>query len=158
MRDEPDIVKELREAEKKGKLKSYLKKDEKKSENKKKKILIVDDDSSIRRTVKSGFDRLDLKYKVVNAENGKECLKKLKTESLPDLILLDVMMPEMNGWDVAAEIKKNSEWSTIPIIFLTAKADSHTKNYAKILSDDFITKPFEITDLKKRIEYTLKKK
>ncbi len=152
MKDEPEIVKELRREEKEGKLYNYYNKDEKK------KILIVDDDPGIRTTVKNGLERMDPNFSIVNVENGKECIKKLENEPLPDLILLDIMMPEMNGWDVAAEIRKNNKWSDIPIVFLTAKSDSNSKNYGEIVSEDYVTKPFDIYDLKKRIDYNLNKK
>lgn len=150
MKDEPEIVKELRREEKEGKLKINLRE--------KKKILLVDDDQGIRITVKDRLEEINPDYNVVNAENGKECIKKLKTESLPDLILLDIMMPDINGWDVAAEIRKNNKWNKIPIIFLTAKSDSHSKNYAGIVCTDYITKPFDIYELKKRIDDSLNKK
>ena len=158
MDETPDIIKELREKEKQDKLKNTIFKNNKKlSKNDKKKILIVDDDPGIRLTVQYGLKEISSEYEILNAENGEECLKKLRTEDLPDLILLDIMMPKVNGWDVAAEIRKNDKWDKIPILFLTAKTDCNSKNYGSIVSNDYITKPFEIDDLKKRIDDNLKK-
>jgi CheY-like chemotaxis protein len=62
------------------------------------------------------------------------------------------MMPGMNGWDVAAEIKKNPKWKKIPLVFLTAKTDSFSAGFGKIVSEDYILKPFELKDLKKSID------
>jgi len=156
MDDKSDIIKRLLDDESKGKLTNNTNGFDKKNE--KKKILIVDDDDSIRRTIRYCFDEINLDYDFDDAKNGEEALKKLKKEKLPDLILLDIMMPEMNGWDLAAEIRKNNEWCQIPILFLTAVSDPDSKNYGKILSDDFITKPFEMDDLIKSVENILKNK
>jgi DNA-binding response OmpR family regulator len=67
------------------------------------------------------------------------------------------MMPGMNGWDVAAKIKENPKWSTIPIVFLTAKGDTMSIGMGHLASDDYVVKPFDIVDLKNRIEKVLKK-
>jgi len=71
------------------------------------------------------------------------------------LILLDIMMPEMNGWEVQKKIKDNIKWRTIPIIFLTATTDNTSRKIGSIISEDYIGKPFEIPDLKKRIDKIL---
>lgn len=63
-------------------------------------------------------------YDVIKAIDGKECFKKMNESSTnPDLILLDIMMPDISGWDIAAKIKENPRWNSIPIVFLTAKGD-----------------------------------
>ena len=125
-----------------------------------KKIMIVDDSPELTFTVKSLLEEsYDNEYEVVVADSGKKCLELLKDNKIPDLILLDIMMPNMDGWDVAAEIKKNPEWgSKIPIVFLTAKTDSDSKTFGKIVSADYIEKPFEIEDLKERIDKTLEQR
>jgi len=65
---------------------------------------------------------------------------------------LDIMMPEISGWDVFTKIKENTSWKTIPIIFITARADPFSKGFARIPAADFIEKPFSIIDIKQRIE------
>ena len=85
----------------------------------------------------------------------KKCLELLKNNEIPDLILLDIMMPEHSGWDVAAELKKNPKWKDIPVIFLTAKSDPFSKIYGGIVIEDYITKPFEIMELKESIDRLL---
>ena len=118
-------------------------------------ILVVDDDPGVTRTVKRGIERLDEDYSVVCADSGEKCLNLLADNQIPDLILLDVEMPDMNGWDVAAKIKKNPKWKNIPLVFLTAKTDTFSQTFGAIVSNDYITKPFEIEKLKERIDKIL---
>jgi two-component system alkaline phosphatase synthesis response regulator PhoP len=68
------------------------------------------------------------------------------------------MMPQMSGWEVFDRIKKDPLLSTIPIIFLTARTDRIAKNAGNFLGDDYIEKPFDIIDLKKRIEIVFRNK
>jgi len=123
-----------------------------------KKIIIVDDNRDLTRAVKRRLEKMDDSYDVVCANGGKDCFNLLKDGQKPDLILLDIMMPEMDGWNVAAELKKNPEWKSIPIVFLTAKTDSSSKTYGRIVSADYIEKPFEIDDLKRRIDKKIMRK
>ena len=67
------------------------------------------------------------------------------------------MMPEISGWDVAAKIKENPEWKDIPIVFLTAKGDTMSIGMGGLAADDYIVKPFDIKDLKTRINKILNK-
>jgi two-component system alkaline phosphatase synthesis response regulator PhoP len=119
-----------------------------------KKIMIVDDEPDILTTVGKILE-LD-GYEVIRAVDGRDCLSKLNADT-PDLILLDIMMPEMSGWDVAARIKENPRWNTIPIVFLTAKGDVMSKGMGSLAAEDYITKPFDIKDLKNRVEKALNK-
>ncbi len=151
MKEEPEIVKKLKEEEKQG----LLKKIDFKNDSRKK-ILLVDDDPGVRTSVECGLEEINSNFDIVSVENGEECINYLKNKKLPDLILLDIMMPVMNGWDTAAEIKKNDEWSKIPIIFLTAKTDFNSKNYGGIVSEHYVTKPFDNHALKNIIEKSLK--
>ena len=118
----------------------------------KKKIMVVDDEPDQILTVKLILEDLSDRYEVIGADSGMQCLELLKNNQIPDLILLDIMMPGMNGWDVAAEIKKNPIWNKIPLVFLTAKTDSFSKTFGSIVSEDYITKPFEMKELKKIID------
>ena len=123
-----------------------------------KKILVVDDNSDLHYTISRGFEELATGYEVIYAESGTACLDMLRSNNIPDLILLDIMMPEMDGWDVMAELKKTNEWKNIPVIFLTAKTDDISKGMGSATSVDYITKPFEIIDLKTRVDKILKNK
>ena len=116
-----------------------------------KKILVVDDNPDIILSVKNGLEDSTDNYTVVGAESGKRCLELLETE-IPDIILLDIMMPEMSGWETFDRIKENPSWMNIPIFFLTARTDRVAKNAGGFLGDDYIEKPFEITELKRKID------
>ena len=123
-----------------------------------KKIMIVDDLPQITYTVKYGLEKLDSDYNVLRVESGKKCLELLENNQIPDLILLDIMMPEMNGWEVARKLREKLEWRKIPIIFLTAIEDETSKITGSIIAKDYIGKPFEITELKKKIDTVLKER
>ena len=121
----------------------------------KNKILIVDDDESIRFSIKFGLEELEKSFEVIEIENGEKCIEYLNNHNLPDLILLDIMMPGMDGWSVASKIKSNPNWNKIPIFFLTAKRDSYSSSFGKLLSEKYIHKPFELNELLKSIKQVL---
>ena len=123
----------------------------------KKKIMIVDDEKGVIFTVKVGLDDLNAGYDIIGVNSGEECFHTLKRGEIPDLILLDIMMPEMDGWDVFDKLKDSSSWRDIPVVFLTARVDDVAKNAGKFLAVDYIEKPFEIGDLKRRIDKVLEK-
>ena len=120
-------------------------------------IMVVDDESDIIFTVKCGLENFADEYKVIGAESGHECFELLKNGQIPDLILLDVMMPEMNGWDVFTKLKETPEWRDISVVFLTAKTDPYSKGFGKMAAADYIEKPCDIKSLEKRIDMVLKK-
>ncbi|HII16475.1 TPA: response regulator [Candidatus Woesearchaeota archaeon] len=122
-----------------------------------KKILIVDDNSDLLHSVIFSLQRLDLKKEkeFLRAESGKECLKIVEKQK-PDLILLDIMMPKMDGWQVATKIKENKKWRDIPIIFLTAKRDKMSIETGSASAVDYVCKPFDAEDLMKRIDKAIK--
>jgi DNA-binding response OmpR family regulator len=92
-------------------------------------------------------------YEIIGANGGREGLEIVKSE-LPDLILLDLMMPDLDGWDVYQQLKAEEDTSNIPVIVITAKAQNIDKvlglHIAKV--DDYISKPFSPQDLVKSIE------
>ena len=117
-----------------------------------KKIMIVDGEEDIRTSVGQIFEVSG--YEVIKAVDGNDCLNKLE-RGIPDLVILDIMMPGMNGWDVAARIKENSKWSEIPIVFLTAKGDEMSIGMGRLASEEYVVKPFDIIKLKERVEEIL---
>jgi CheY-like chemotaxis protein len=123
----------------------------------KKKIMIVDDKPDQIYTLKQFLEYND-EYEVIGANSGQECIELLEKNQIPDLILLDVMMPKTSGWDVFAKLKEKPEWKQIPVIFLTALTDDYSKGFGSIAADDFIEKPYEPDELKNRIDKALKKK
>ena len=123
----------------------------------KKKIMIVDDDQDQLLTIRIALEKLDIDYDVITANGGKPCLEILKNYEIPDIILLDIMMPEMSGWEVFHILRENTSWMNIPIVFLTARSDKIAKNAGELLGDDYIEKPVEIKELKIRIDGILEK-
>jgi len=115
-------------------------------------ILVVDDE---RRMV--GFIRLNLEqdgFEVIEAYNGNEALERLR-DSLPDLILLDVMMPDIDGFEVLRMIR---EISQVPVIMLTAKGEEDDKvKGLELGADDYITKPFSPRELVSRVKAVLRR-
>jgi DNA-binding response OmpR family regulator len=120
-------------------------------------ILVVDDNPDVINSLKIGFEDPTQEYRILAAESGYKCLEMLN-DITPDIILLDIMMPQMSGWEVFERIKKDSSLNSIPIIFLTARTDRIAKNAGSFLGDDYIEKPFDIIDLKKRIEIVFRNK
>jgi CheY-like chemotaxis protein len=121
-------------------------------------ILVVDDNPDVIKSLKIGLDESTGEYRILGAENGYECLELLNDNIIPDIILLDIMMPRMSGWEVFDRIKKDPSLSAIPVIFLTARTDRIAKNAGGFLGDDYIEKPFDIIDLKKRMEIVFRNK
>jgi CheY-like chemotaxis protein len=119
-------------------------------------ILVVDDYIDIVVSVKQVLEDPTGEFRVIAADSGEKCLQLLEqTTPLPDLILLDIMMPGMSGWDVAARIKQNDRWRNVPIIFLTAKGDEMSIGIGHLASEDYIIKPFDIIKLKESVKRIL---
>jgi CheY-like chemotaxis protein len=124
-----------------------------------KKIMLVDDEQDQLFSVKTGFEQeYPDEYEIILAESGKKCFQLLEQNVQPDLILLDIMMPEMDGWEVFDKLKANQKWKSIPIIFLTARSDDLASNAGAMIADDFIEKPIDINELKTRVDTVLENK
>ena len=121
-----------------------------------KKVLIIEDNNDIRDNI---IEILELaNYQVQGAKNGKEGVD-LATKNVPDIILCDIMMPELDGYGVLYMLNKNPETSNIPFIFLTAKAERvDLRKGMEMGADDYLTKPFDDMELLNAIESRLKKK
>jgi DNA-binding NarL/FixJ family response regulator len=119
-----------------------------------KKLLLVDDDPNLILLVK---DYLEFRgYKVITAENGRAALAVLE-ETLPDMIICDVMMPEMDGYTVVQQIRDDSRFSWIPILFLSAKGQSQDRvKGLKTGADVYMVKPFEPEELVAQVESSLR--
>jgi len=118
-----------------------------------KKILIVDDEKVINNLIRSYVEKQG--YTALSAFSAKEALEIVKRED-PDLIILDIMLPDMNGVDVCLEIRKNNE---APILFLSCKTEEVTKIVAlSVGGDDYITKPFLPGELVARIKAHLRRR
>ena len=119
------------------------------------KILVIDDNLDIRENIAEILELAN--YNVVTAEDGKKGVAAAKSED-PDLIICDVMMPELDGYGVLHILSKDPKTLGIPFIFLTAKSEnSDMRKGMNLGADDYITKPFEETDLLDAVEMRLKK-
>lgn len=115
-------------------------------------VLIVDDELSIIKFLRANLESSG--YQVLTAMNGVEAIQTFEME-LPDLVILDIMMPEMDGFEVYRRIR---EWSQIPIIMLSARGDESDKVKCLDLgADDYITKPFGAKELIARVKAVLRR-
>lgn len=119
-----------------------------------KRILIADDEEDVVTALQFTLEKEG--YECLTAYDGKEALDKAKTEN-PDLILLDIMMPKMNGYKVSRLLKFDEKYKHIPIIMLTARTQEKDRKVGdETGADVYVTKPFQIDDLVKTIRNKLK--
>ena len=119
------------------------------------KILIVDDEPDALLATQRALEADG--YNVIVARSGTEALSRME-ELIPDAILLDVMMPDMDGFEVCRRLKDNERFEHIPVIMLTAKGQTDDKvEGIELGADDYITKPFELRELKARIKMVLRR-
>jgi two-component system alkaline phosphatase synthesis response regulator PhoP len=117
------------------------------------KVLVIDDEPGIIEIVEANLEGDG--FEVISASNGKEGLEKIKNEQ-PELVVLDVMMPEMDGWEVLRSLEQDAATAGLPVIMLTAKAAD--EDYIFGLEEgavEYITKPFLPQELVNRIKITL---
>src|SRR3954451_11383235 len=115
-------------------------------------VLVVDDDPVIVKLLQVNFEMEG--YHVITAGDGEEGLARARTEQ-PDIVLLDVMMPKMDGLQVATALKGDPATNAIPILLLSAKAQAADVQAGKDVADDYITKPFDPLELLDRVSRIL---
>lgn len=122
-----------------------------------KKILLIDDEPNFGRLIKLNLELIGA-FNVSVATNGKqgiELAKKVK----PHLILLDILMPVMDGFETLERLKKDKDVASIPVVMLTAKGDEASMNrVTQLCGELYITKPIEVSELKAKIEEVLNRK
>jgi two-component system alkaline phosphatase synthesis response regulator PhoP len=119
------------------------------------KILVVDDEKDI--TDSLGISLESEGYNVVKANTGHDAIEKARVE-IPDLILLDIMLPDMNGYEICNRLRKDPLTKLIPIIMLTGRGGLNDKIEGLDLgADDYITKPFNVRELKARVRTVLRR-
>ena len=122
---------------------------------KKQLILLIDDDEIHLEIAKN---ILKSKYEIITAKSGKNALEVLIKGTTPNLILLDILMPNMDGWETFNRIRGISLLKDVPIVFLTSLNEKAEKERAREMgASDFITKPFQTDDMLKRIEIAINK-
>ena len=119
-----------------------------------KKILIVDDEQDIVESLKFVLEAADFTcYCAYNGEDGLRLAKEL----VPDLIILDVMMPKINGFKISRLLKYDAKYKNIPILMVTARTQEEDKLIGEETgADEYITKPFELKEVVKKVEQYLK--
>ena len=121
----------------------------------KKKVLVVDDEKDIVDILKYNLER-ENEFEVLTAKDGREALE--LAVNIPDLILLDIMMPELNGFEVCKQLKNNVNTSGIPVIFLTAKENEIDEILGlEIGADDYISKPISPRKVLARIKSVIRR-
>jgi DNA-binding response OmpR family regulator len=119
------------------------------------KILVIDDESNILRLVRDYLEQAG--YRVLTAANAETGLHMLRRE-LPDLLVLDLGLPDLDGWELTRQIRSDRQLANIPIIMLTARVDDNDKIVGLELgADDYITKPFNPREVVARVQAVLRR-
>lgn len=112
-------------------------------------VLVADDNADIRSYVRA---HLGSRFRVVEAADGREALERIRSE-LPDLVVSDVMMPELDGFGLCRAIREDPETDFVPVILLTARASGDSRIEGLLTgADDYLTKPFDVRELEVRVE------
>jgi putative two-component system response regulator len=120
------------------------------------KVLVVDDEELNRKLITAMLKPQG--YEVIQAVDGEDCLEKVRSNP-PDLLLLDIMMPKLNGFEVVTRLKSEEKFSLIPIVMVTALGDVNDRVKAlEVGADDFLTKPVDRMELRARVRSLLKVK
>jgi CheY-like chemotaxis protein len=113
-------------------------------------ILLVDDDGDLRRSLGEALEEAG--FAVVTSANGQDALTKLRQPPAPDVILLDLLMPVMNGWQFCQAKQADPATAPIPVIVMSAAVSSDPRSPYFIQVDDFIAKPLELDELLAKLE------
>ena len=120
----------------------------------KSRILVVDDEPDIVKIVKIAMELAN--YEIIEAYSGEECLEKLAKGPLPNLVLLDIMMPGMSGYETCEKIRENKAYNGIKVVMLTAKGQKgDAEEGLKVGADDYIIKPFDPYELIEQVKEIL---
>ncbi len=120
-----------------------------------KNTLIVDDSKFIGLTTKKSFEEISPDYSILYVDSGQTCLDVLKYNSF-DVILLDIKMSGMNGWQVYKRLRENDNLKSTLVVFYRSREDSFSKGFGKILGNAYLEKGIGMKDLKNRIDLIIK--
>lgn len=118
-----------------------------------KRILVVDDEEDFLFSIKTVLDTSQEQYATITINSCEKALDYLRQNEPPDLIILDIAFPEMNGFEFYEVLKQNEQWAHIPILFTTALGDEENKRNATKKGTVFLEKPITIDDLFKTIDW-----
>ena len=121
-----------------------------------KKIMIVDNEPDQIFTAKAALENLDEEFEVIGAGSSEQCLEMLNNGEIPDLIISETKMQGMSGRELSDKLKENPAWQDIPLLFLTVWKDKFEANSVFSGDNIHIEKPFDMRDLKTRIDTVLK--
>lgn len=121
-----------------------------------KKILVVDDEPNVRSLIMETLDFLG-KYELLEAGTGKEALELVKSER-PDLVILDIMLPDIDGYTICDQIKENPSLNTLVLILSARSSELDQKIGYGMGADDYLTKPFTLKELIEKVENLLGEK
>jgi CheY-like chemotaxis protein len=113
-------------------------------------VLLVDDDGDLRRSLGEALEEAG--FAVISAANGQDALMKLRQPPLPDIILLDLLMPVMNGWQFCQAKQADPAAARIPVIVMSAAVSNDPRSPYYIQVDDFIAKPLDLDELLAKLE------
>jgi DNA-binding response OmpR family regulator len=120
-------------------------------------VLVVDDDEGIRTIITKGLEQLTVPVQIVTACDGIEALQKIQSD-LVDMVILDVMMPRMDGFSVCERLRSDVRTAFIPILMLTASADENNRTKGFMVgTDDYMNKPFNTPELNVRVMRLLRR-
>lgn len=106
-------------------------------------------------TTKRSLEELSPDYSILYVDSGETCLDLLKYNSF-DVVLLDIEMPNMNGWQVYKKLRENDKLKNIPVVFHTSREDNFSRSLGKILGNAYLQKGIGMKELKDRIDFIIK--
>ena len=120
-------------------------------------VMVVDDEPDIVKIVQISLELAN--YEIIEAYSGEECLEKLEKDRPPELILLDIMMPGISGYETCEKIRGNDKYKDVKIVMLTAKGQKgDAEEGLKAGADDYIIKPFDPYELIEQVKEILERK
>ena len=120
-------------------------------------VLVVDDDEDIRQVVAFTLKKLPMPVEIVQAVDGQDAVEKAEAAP-PDMVVLDVMMPRMDGFETCERLRQNVRTAFVPILMLTASADEANRSKGYLVgTDDYMSKPFLPPDLNMRVTRLLRR-
>ncbi|MFP4112038.1 MAG: PleD family two-component system response regulator [Candidatus Woesearchaeota archaeon] len=117
-------------------------------------LLIVDDVSDTRVKLRKGLEKIDPNYEIFEAKGGKECLEIIK-KIKPDIVLMDIVMPDLDGFQTTMSLREDPETRNTLVVFLTVRSDEMSRRIGKMLGKGYLLKPINPSDIDYEIKSVL---